>query len=121
MADFLLLDSDLLLARFARQVVDSRHDLLDGCMRRLERLHHLRFGDFLRAGFDHYDAVLASGDNEVQAALLALLERRVDDELAIDETDTDTRNRLFQRDVGQRQRGGRARNRKHVSVVLLIG
>ena len=84
---FLLLDLDLLLARFLRQRVDAGDDLLDRGVRVLERLDHLLFGDFLRAGFDHHDRVLAARDDQIEPAAAALLEGRVDQELAVDQAD----------------------------------
>ena len=54
-------------------------DLLDRGVRRFERADHLRLADFLRAGLDHHDAVIAAGDDEIERALLALVVGRVDD------------------------------------------
>ena len=72
-ADLLLLDvTAFFLPAALREVVDRRHDLLDRGVRRLERLDDLFFGDFLGAGLDHHEAVLAAGDDEVELALLAL-------------------------------------------------
>jgi hypothetical protein len=84
---FLLLDGDLLLADRLGEVVDRRHDLLDCDVRGFERLDDLLLAHFLRAGFDHDEAVLAAGDDEIELAVLALGERRVDDVLAVNQAD----------------------------------
>ena len=119
--DLLLLDLKLLLAGFAREIVDRGDDLFDRRVRRLERPDHLVLAHFLCARFDHHDAVLAARDDEVQHAPLALFERRVDEELAVDHADAHAGDRLLERDVRQRERRRGAGNCEHVGVVLLIG
>ena len=101
--------------------VDAGDDLLDRGVRVLERLHHLLFGDFLRARFDHHDGVLAAGDDQVEAAALALLEGRIDDELAVDQADADAGDRAGERDARERERRRGAGDREHVGVVLGVG
>ena len=88
-------------------------------MRGLERLDDLLLGHFLRARLDHHQAVLAAGDDEIELALFALLEGRVDDVLAVDEADADAGDRLLEGNLGERERRGRAGDREHVGVVLL--
>ena len=68
-------------------------------MRRFERFDDLFLGHFLRARLDHDEAIFAAGDDEIELALLALLEGRIDDELAVDETDADARDRLLERNL----------------------
>ena len=65
--DFLLRDLALLLADCLREIVDGVDDLPDGGVRGVERLDHLLFGDLLRAGLDHHDAVAAAGDDRDRA------------------------------------------------------
>jgi len=119
--DQLLVDDELLLAGFFRHPVDARDDLLDRRVRLGERFDDLRLAHFLRAGFDHHDAVVAPGDDEVELAFLALCEGRVDHVLAVQEADADAGNRLLERNLGQRQRGGGARQGEHVGVVVGVG
>ena len=90
-------------------------------MRRVERVDDLLLGHFLRARFDHHQAVVAAGDDEIELALFALLEGRVDDVLAVDQADADAGDRLLERDVGERQRRRGAGDRQHVGVVLRVG
>src|SRR4029077_20441995 len=70
--------------------------------------------------FDHHDAVFAAGGDEVEFADLALRERRVDDEVALDEADADARNRLLEGNLGERQRGRRAGDGHDIGVVLAV-
>jgi len=77
------------LAGLFRQGVDAGDDVLDGLVRGVERLDHILFADFLRARFDHHDPVARARDREIQPAVAALLEGRIDDEAAVDEPDAD--------------------------------
>ena len=87
----------------------------------LERQNRLFFRHLLGAGLDHHDAVLAAGDDQVEAAFLALREGRVDDVLPVDQADADAGDRLLERHLRQRQRRGGAGDREHVAVVLDVG
>ncbi len=84
-------------------------------------LHHFLFADFLGAGLDHHDRVLAARDHEVERALLALLVGRVDDVLPVDLADAHAGDRLLERDARERERGRRAGDRQHVRVVVRVG
>ena len=112
--------SFFLPASFARSSIAATICLIAACAR-LERLDDLLLGHFLRARFDHHEAVLAAGDDEVELALLALLEGRVDDVLAVDEADAHAGDRLLERNLRERERGRRAGDREHVGVVLRVG
>jgi hypothetical protein len=71
----------------ARRADDRLDHRLEGAM----ALHHGRqhhvLGQFLGLGLDHQHAFGGAGDDEVERALLGLLERRVDDELAVEIAD----------------------------------
>ena len=82
-----------------------RDDLLDGLVRPVERLDDLLLGDLLGPGFDHHQAVLAAGDDEVELAVLPLLEGRIDHVLAVHEAHPDAGDGLLERE----SRRGRAR------------
>ncbi len=118
---FLGRDRQLLLADRRLQLVDRGDELLDGRVRRFERADHFLLGDFPGAGLDHQDAVGAAGDDEIQRALLALAIGRIDDDAAVHDADADAGDRLLERDLRQRERGGCAGNRQHVGVVVLVG
>ena len=114
-------DGHLLLAGFLGEVVDHGDDLLDRGVRGVERGDDLLLGYFLGAGLDHHQAVLAADHDEVELALFALLEGRVDDVLTVDQAHADRGDRLLERHIGQRQRHRGAGDRQHVGVVLLVG
>ena len=59
---------------FLRERVDHLDELLDRVVRGLERGDRFVFGHLVGARFDHHDAVLGAGDDEVELALLALRE-----------------------------------------------
>ncbi len=109
------------LSGLRHQRVDAGHDVLDRRMRAFERLDHLRFRHFLRARLDHDDAVPAAGDDEIERAALALVERGVDHELAVRESDAHAGERPRLRNARQRQRRRRAGDRQHVGVVVRVG
>ena len=109
------------LAGLRGERVDAGDDLLDRGVAALERLDHLVFRHFLRARFDHHDAVLGAGDDEVERAALPLLEGRVDDEVAVGEADADAGERAALRNARQRQRRRGAGDREHVGVVVGVG
>ena len=102
------------------QVVNRRDDLLDGGVRGFQRFHDLFFRRFPGARLDHHQAVFAAGDHEIELALFALLERRVDEELAVEQAHPHAGDGLLERDVGQRQRRRCAGEGEHVGVVFLI-
>ena len=51
------------------ELVDGGDELLDRRMRGFERADHLLFGHFLRARFDHQDAIGAAGDDAGRSVL----------------------------------------------------
>ena len=90
-------------------------------MRGFERLDGFLFGHLVGAGFDHHDAVLRAGDHQVEAALFALRESRVDDVLAVDQPDAHGGHGLLDRHFRERQRRAGAGQREHVGVVFGVG
>ena len=74
-------------------------------MRQLERLEELRLRDLLRAGLDHRQAVLRADDDQVEGALLHLLQRRVDGPLVALPADPDGSHRADERQRRDHQRG----------------
>ena len=119
--DFLRDDGCLLLADFGSHLVDRGDDQLDRGVRGFERLDDLLFRHFLRASLHHHQAFLRASDDDVELARLALFEGRVDQVLAVDETDADAGNRLLERQVGERQRRRGAGDGEHVRVVRAVG
>ena len=80
---------------------------LQGAVAEQDGLGHDRLGQELGAGLDHHDRVTRAGDDEVELRVGQLAEGRVDDELAVDAADADGADRARERDLADRQRGGR--------------
>ena len=62
-----------------------------------------------------------SSETSLELALLALLERRVDDVLAVDQADAHARDCLREGNPGQGQCGRSPCDRQHVGVILGVG
>ncbi len=78
-------------------------------MGELERFEEKRLRHLVGAGFDHREAVLRADDDQVERGLLpVLLQRRVDDQLAVDEPDADATDRPEERKRRQHERRRRA-------------
>jgi hypothetical protein len=94
------------LAGLLRERVDARRRFLDRRLCAVSSAVTMSASPTSFApGLDHHDAVAGAGDNEVEAAVAALFERRVDDVLALDEADADARERARERNRRERQRG----------------
>ena len=108
-------------AGLLRERVDAVAELLDRGVSRRRAPDRLFFGHFLGAGFDHDDAVVAAGDDEIEAALLALL-RSVGlmTYCAVDEADAHAGDRLLERHLGERQRRRGAGDGEHVAQSLSV-
>ncbi len=90
-------------------------------MRAIERLDHLFFGDFLRARFDHHDRIVAARHDQIEAAAAALLESRIDQELAIDQPYPHAGDGAREGNARERERRRGAGDRQDVAVVLDVG
>ena len=86
----------------------------------LERLDELRFRNLLGGAFDHDDVVFRADVNQIEIAFVALLVRRIGDELAIHATDAHRADRSGERNVGNGERGRGAVDRENVGIVLAI-
>ena len=89
-------------------------------MRRFESFHHLLLRHLLGTGLDHDEAVLAAGNDEIQLALLTLLERRVDDILIVHQADAHAGDRLLERNLRDGERSRCAGDCQDVGVVFGI-
>ncbi len=93
------------LADLLAEILLRLADLDDLGVRELERLEKLVLGDLLRASLDHRQAVLRADDDQVEGALLHLLERRVDGPLVALPADPDCSHRADERQRRDHQRG----------------
>ncbi len=98
--------------------VDER---LQRAMPEQDRLGHDVLGQELGAGLDHHDRVAGARDDQVELRVRELAVGGVDHELAVDATDADGADRPVERDLADRQRGGRGDGAEDVGLVLLVG
>ena len=80
-------------------LLDADH-FLALTVRELERLDEVLFGNFVGRAFDHDDVVLGADVDEIEIALVALVVRRIGDELAVDAADAHGADRAGERNVG---------------------
>src|SRR5690606_20366798 len=91
------LERPLLLANFSNELVLQLDDLADVLVRHLDGLNHLLFRDLDGLALDHHDGVIGTGHHHVEHALIALEERRVDEELIVLHAHADRANGTFPR------------------------
>ena len=109
------LDVDpLRLADLARELVDRVADADDLAVGERERLEHRLLGHLVAARLDHRQRVARPDDDEVEGGLLHLLERRVDDQLALDAADPHGADRAEERQRRDRERRRGAVDREDV-------
>ena len=110
-----------LFRRRFRQIDDQVDHRLDFAMREHDGFQHGFFRQLLGFGFDHQDAFLGAGNDEIQAAVfLDLGHGRVGDQFTVDIADTDAADRAHERGAGDRQRRRGADHGDHVRIVLQI-
>src|SRR5205807_1546969 len=111
----------LWLARGALEVHLRVAEPLDALLRERASVNEEILGDLVRAGFHHHDRVARTRDDEVERALLHLLDRRIEGELSVHRADANASDRSLERSVRDREGGGRGVHREDVVVVLLVG
>ena len=97
--------------------VDHR---LEGTMALHHGVQHDVLGQLLGLGLDHQHAFLGAGDDEVERALLDLVERRIDDELAVEVADAGAADRAHEGHAADRERRRRGDHRHDVGIVLQV-
>ena len=87
----------------------------------VEGLDEVFFGDLVGGAFDHDDVGLVADVDQVEVAVLAVFEHRVDDEFTVDAADAHRTDRAGEGNVGDGEGGGGAVHREDVGVVDLVG
>ena len=116
-----VLDLVLGLAHVGAHLVDDLNHALHGLVGQLERVEHHLFGEFARPGLHHEDVVLGAGHHQVEAAVIHLLRRGVDHELAVHKADGGAGDGAAPRNVADVQRGRRGDERQRLHQVLAVG
>ena len=96
----------LRLADFFAPCSQVMADSLDRLVPFFDRFDHLLFRQEVAESFDHQDGVFGSGEDEIELRFFHLLDRRVDDEVAVDHPHSDRADRFDERDIGEGERGG---------------
>ena len=107
-------------AQLGPQLVLNANDVLAARVRELQRLHHVGLGDLFGPALDHHDGFLGARHHDVDVGLLALLGRRVRDELAIDAPHSHPGDGAVEGNVGHPHRRRGPTQAQHVGVVLLV-
>ena len=81
---------------------------------------HDLLGQLFGFRFHHHHGVLGAGDDEIELALLHLVDRRIEHVFVVDEADAGAADRAHERRAGQRQRRGRRDHGDDVGIVLLV-
>ena len=97
------LDILLFFSDFGNYVVYEVDDLLDLFMSEHDSVQDFHFRNFVCSRFYHHDGFLGSGNYQVHVALFSLLERRVDDQLAVNSSDHYRTCRTFPRNIRNRK------------------
>ena len=97
--------------------VDERRD---GAVAEEDGLGHDVLGEDLDARLDHHDGVAGAGDDEVELRVRELRVRRVEHELAVDPADAHGADGTLERDLADREGGGRGDGAEDVRVVLVV-
>ena len=96
-------------------------ELLDRLVGEVERGEHVVLAHLLHLALDHHDGVFLAGDDQVEVAFGRLVNRRVDEELAVDAADAHVRRRAVEGRAGEVERRRAAEAAENVGVDLLIG
>src|SRR5258708_18294003 len=109
------------LARLGAQFVNRGAELVDFGVRELDRVNHGSFFHFLGARLDHHNSVSRADDHDVKQALAHFAISRIDDELAIDQSDAHCADGAEEWNVRNSERRGSAVNAGYVRVVFGVG
>ncbi len=94
---------------------------LQDSMAVFERAEDFLFGDLLRAGFDHHDALVAAGHDHVELRRAGFRIGGIGDVFAIDDANAHGADEVVERNIGNGERGAGADDGEHAGIVLGIG
>ena len=99
MIDIMMLVLKLRLANLCLDGVNKCTHFLDFLVCKQQSIQHLIFRNFLCASLDHNDLLSGAANGDVHQALLALLQRRVQHELAVYQTNVYTCYGVVERNI----------------------
>ena len=99
MVYIMMLILELRLADFCLDGINKCAHLLDFLMGEQQAFQHLILWNFLCTCFDHNNLFGSTANGNVHQALFTLLNRRVEDEFAVNQTDVNTGNGIIKRDI----------------------
>ena len=121
LGDFQAFDLALGLAHAGDQVLLELNQGLNRILRELQRLHKVRFGDFLGRSFIHDQVLLIADIDEIQIALVAFGMGRIDHELAVDAPEADGSEGAVPRDIADHQGRRGTDDAEYIGIVLAVG
>ena len=102
------------------ELLDCGDDFLDLGVAEFERFHNFLFGNFERAGFHHHDAVCSASDNNVELAGLLFGNRRIGDQLAIEQAHANGGDGIAEGQIGTIRGGGSSGNGDDIGIVIAV-
>ncbi len=83
-------------------------------------LDHLIVRNFVGAGFDHNDLISGGRYRKIQIGYLALFTVGVDDQLTVDQTDSDRSDGAVKGNIGNRYGNGRTQHSQLLRLAILV-
>jgi hypothetical protein len=96
-------------------------EFLVSFMSTFDSLENDGLGDFLHAGFDHTDILFGGSNDKVHLTVFHLRKCGIDDEFAVDVTDSAGADRTGKRYAGHTEYEGTADHGKGIGIVLTVG
>ena len=102
------------------QIANRCDDLLDLCVREVDRIDHAIFRNLFRSRLDHHNPVFCTDDHNVELTVTHLGIARIHDHGAVDQANTNCADRSAKRYIGKRQCCRCGIDRRHVRIILGI-
>ena len=99
-------DFHLRLTDFYNNLVDEFNNFLDLFMCEKNRIKHIHFRNFLRAGFYHHNRFLRSGNRHIDIGNFSLRKSRIDNKSSVHSADFYGSGRAVPRNIGNRDCDG---------------
>ena len=114
------LKDKLLLADFCLDVGNKGNHFFDFFMTGKNCLEHGILRHFIGASLDHDDLVLSAGNGQMQVIVLALFQRRVQHDLAVNQSYADAGDRSVPGNIGNGQRNRSGDHAHNIRCAVLV-